>query len=180
MKRLHTHTTTADEFLTLPERNSVIELIEGAIIVPPSPEFEHQFAHREVFRILLTVENGELISAPMDVRLDEQTVVQPDVLWLAPDTRCVVDRIVYGAPDLVVEILSPATAKRDWQDKYRLYEQHGTREYWIVDPMGRTLELFVRQADRFQHGGTFGPAESFQSALLGIVVELTRLFPPKK
>jgi Uma2 family endonuclease len=78
----------------------------------------------------------------MDVHLADDTVVQPDVLYVSPDHA---DRIgeqeIEGAPDLVMEVVSPSTSHRDVFDKKRLYETHGVREYWIVDPDSETVEV---------------------------------------
>lgn len=172
-----TQTMTADEFLALPESNTRIELIAGVVVVPPSPDYTHQAIQREVMRVLLTTSAGEVLNAPMDVWLDDESVVQPDVLWLAPDTACTIDRIVRGAPDLVVEILLPGTAKHDWQDKFALYEKHGSREYWIIDPRNHTLDQFVRQGDRFVHRGTFTVTDTLHSDLLNMDIPLKQLFP---
>ena len=77
--------------------------------------------------------------------------VQPDVLWNSPASRCVLvdDAYFRGAPDLVVEVLSPSTALRDKQTKFRLYEKYGVREYWIVEPTAQYVEVWALVEAKF-------------------------------
>ena len=80
----------------------------------------------------------------MDVVLTQESVVQPDILFISNECREVIaDNNISGAPDLVVEILSPSTADRDRELKLRLYARHGVREYWIVDPDERTVQVML-------------------------------------
>src|SRR5688500_18236351 len=107
---------TASEFLTLPVSNQFHELIHGEEIMSPSPTGEHQRVLLRLARLLQDViPNGEILIAPIDVYLDEENVVQPDILWLSAGSvaRWVEDKYIQGAPDLVVEIFSPGTARRD-------------------------------------------------------------------
>ena len=80
----------------------------------------------------------------MDVRLADDTVVQPDVLYVAPDrTDRIKEQEIDGAPTLIIEVASPSTSHLDAFDKKQLYEAHGVREYWIVDPDTKTIEVYV-------------------------------------
>jgi len=83
------------------------------------------------------------------VELADHSIVQPDVVYVSAGSRAVLGRRVEGAPDLVIEILSPATARRDRGEKLALYAQSGIREYWIVDHELRQLEFLVNEAGRF-------------------------------
>src|SRR5215831_11445086 len=104
---VHTRKMTAREFMALPVSNLPHELIHGEEIMSPSPSAKHQ---RALFRLAKLIErlipNGEIIIAPMDVYLDDDNVVQPDILWIAENSKAkwVEDKYVTGAPDLVVEI----------------------------------------------------------------------------
>jgi len=145
---------TYDDYRQLPE-GAPFELIHGHLITSPSPTVQHQRLVFQLGRALhaylaATDRKGEALLAPMDVHLSEKTVVQPDVLYVSADRE---DRIaeqkIEGAPDLVMEVVSPSTSHRDAFDKKRLYEEHGVQEYWIVDPDTRTVEIHVRTDPAF-------------------------------
>lgn len=140
-----------------------VELIRGWIArMSPAPKLKHQTTSRELVRSFLrSVDEGpdgcQVFVAPFDVILVEakgrpeeaESVVQPD-LCVVCDPQKLEDRGCMGAPDLVVEILSESTAKRDYNDKFRLYEENGVQEYWIASPMADTIEIYHRdERDRF-------------------------------
>jgi Uma2 family endonuclease len=170
---------TAAQFLTLPESNQPIQLLEGKVVMTPAPNLKHQ---RLVFRLAKLIEqlapDGEVFVAPVDVRLDDANVVQPDVIWIAPDSRCksVEDQYWQGAPELVVEVLSPATARLDKSTKFRLYERHGIAEYWTVDPEAEFVEVWCMRDKRFDLSGVFGPGDTFDSVVLGKTIDATHIF----
>lgn len=169
----------AHDFLELPETNTPTELIDGEVIVSPTPVPEHQ---RLVIRLLDLVRDlvpdGEVFVAPLSVYLDDDNVPEPDVMWVAENSRCkVTDRWLEGPPDLIVEVLSPGTARADKTVKYLLYERHGVREYWLVDGAKRTIEAWTLREAHFALIGTFGIDEPFESPLLNAVVDLRALFP---
>jgi Uma2 family endonuclease len=136
------------------------ELIDGIPYnMSPAPSNTHQRVSGNIFRLLanyLVDKPCEVRSAPFDIRFSEKEqdqetfhVVQPDISIIC-DPHKMDERGGKGAPDLVVEILSPGTAaKRDKKDKFRLYEKHGVREYWIVDPHNETIEVYLLQENRF-------------------------------
>ena len=115
---------TAAEFSQLPESNKIIELINGEVVMAPSPIDRHQ---KHLRRLDLALGNkidvGEWRFAPMDVHLDEFNVVQPDMFWVSPDnTTChLIDNYWHGAPDLIIEILSPGTTRQDRKTKYEAW-----------------------------------------------------------
>lgn len=164
---------TADEFFQLPESNQFIELIDGEIIMSPSPVPDHQDIIGNGFVLLRQVakeRGGRVFVSPMDVYLDDTNVPQPDVIYLAPDSRCAVtDKRLVGAPDLVVEVLSPGSIKRDRGEKFLLYERHGVREYWIVDPRDQLADVWQLRDGRYSLLGAFAAGESFESGLAGSV-----------
>lgn len=89
------------------------------------------------------------------------------MVYLAPESPCqVLEKYLLGALDLVVEVLSPSTAKHDRDAKFRTYQQHGVREYWIVDPAQQTLEAWGLKEGIFHKLGTFAPKDIFQSGVL--------------
>lgn len=135
---------TYEDYQQLPE-GAPYELIRGHLVMSPSPSIEHQRLVRILSRAvddhIRGANEGEMFFAPMDVRLSDDTVVQPDVLYVSAERA---DRVkeeeIEGAPDLVIEVVSPSTSHVDTFDKKQLYETHGVREYWIVDPDTETVE----------------------------------------
>jgi Uma2 family endonuclease len=128
------------------------ELIFGRFYVSPSPLVLHQFVVLLLWRILdeIAVASGGLaLVAPLDVHLADHSVVQPDVLYISATRMGIVQRWVEGAPDLLIEVLSPGTFRRDRGDKLALYAQSGIREYWIVDAAERSIEFLVNEEGRF-------------------------------
>jgi Uma2 family endonuclease len=175
---VQTRRITARDFLALPTTNLPHELIHGEEIMSPSPTLSHQLLSSRLFKLLeRLVPDGIVLYAPLDVYLDEENVVQPDVLWAAAGGVCkpVADKYLSGAPDLTVEILSPGTALRDKKDKFRLYEKFGVREYWIIDPDESLLEIWALRESRFVLVDVFGPTDACQSPLLG-KVDLKAIF----
>jgi Uma2 family endonuclease len=142
------------------------ELIEGFIKMLPAPHS----AHAEIsFNIsgnlwaILKKHQGKckVFPAPFDVRLPRNgetennkiyTVVQPDISVICDLTKLDENGCI-GAPDMIVEVLSPSTAKKDWNEKFFLYEAHGVREYWIVHPSDRTIHAFTLQNDGKYNAG---------------------------
>jgi Uma2 family endonuclease len=172
---------TAREFYELPESNLPTELIDGELIMSPAPDDPHQKSALHTVGFLFNeVPEGELRFSPIDVYLDDENIVQPDIMWVSKDNdRCqlVEGRRWHGAPDLVIEILSPSTALRDKTAKFDLYEKHGVREYWMLDPIAEYLEAWGLQDGAFSKLGIFGPGQTFNSPVLnGKSVEVGALF----
>lgn len=173
---------TYEDYQQLPE-GAPYELIRGHLVMSPSPTVQHQ---RLVFRLGTALhahlesgeEEGEVLLAPMDVHLSDDTVVQPDVLYVSPDRS---DRVgeqeINGAPDLVMEVVSPSTSHRDVFDKKRLYEETEVREYWIADPDSKTVEVHALTDEGLSLHERHVDAGTAASALLnGFAVDLTDLF----
>ena len=171
---------TLDEFKSLPESLDHIELIAGELIVSPTPKYKHQNIVGNLIVELKKLPEGKAVISPMDVYLDDENVVQPDVFWVSgADSLCKLgaDGYWHGAPDLVVEILSPSTAKRDHGVKFELYEKFGTREYWLIDPDAEFVEVFRRKQDAFVRYGVFGHDDSFALGVLpSVVIQVAALF----
>ncbi len=163
-------------FRALPETNeAIIEHIHGVVYVD-SPVDPHQDVVLNTALLLrTTAPQGRTRIAPMDVYLGDDTV-QPDVFWVAPESDCALrpDNRWQGPPDLVVEVLSPTTAQRDKEggQKFELYRQYQVREYWIIDPVYQSVEVFAQ----FQRTGEFWSGQSFRSPLLGIEIAVARIF----
>ena len=124
------------------------ELIEGDFYVVPPPNIRHQTISRNLgvrlWEFVREHRLGTVLLAPTDVLLSQESVVQPDILFVSNERRGIIaEANISGAPDLVVEVLSPGTADRDRDLKLRLYAGHGVREYWIVDPDEESVEVMA-------------------------------------
>jgi Uma2 family endonuclease len=161
-------TMTAAEFRLLPETTTATELIHGEVIVSPSPKRTHQLISSRLFTLLSNlVTDGELLYAPMDIYLDEKNVVQPDLFWISPQSKCqLINDYWHGAPDLVIEILSPSTALLDKSEKFDLYQQFGVCEYWLVETQSEYIEVWCLESDQLKRKGVFGPEQPFISPVL--------------
>jgi Uma2 family endonuclease len=138
---------TYQDLLRLPDDLLRHELIDGEHYVSPAPAVKHQDIVLNLGRILLTFVRahrlGKVMIGPVDVLFTEHDVVEPDVLFVATEHMDRVrERYVAGAPDLLVEVLSPSNRGYDRVKKRRLYEAQGVPEYWIVDPPAETLEIY--------------------------------------
>jgi Uma2 family endonuclease len=171
---------SAAEFLERPESNRLVQLIDGEIIDMASPTPEHQMVTRQTVVVLIPpaqARGGQVLFAPLDVELDDGNVVQPDVIVLLPESKCQIGKTrLHGAPDLVIEVLSPGTLKIDRRDKFRLYERHGVREYWMIELREPLVEVWTLQDGRFVLLDAYGQDETFTSPLLG-AIEVNKLFP---
>lgn len=149
---------TVEDFLNLPE-GSRAELIDGDLLMSPSPRSRHQDAVGSLFRRLADFVArhtlGKVYVAPFDVYLPSGDIVEPDILYVAAARLEIVQDWVRGAPDLVIEVLSPESIDRDRMVKRDLYAQNGIGEYWIVDPEAKAVELFTLQRDRYEPNGYF-------------------------
>jgi Uma2 family endonuclease len=131
------------------------EIIDGELVVTPSPSWNHQTISANIFRVIdrYVHENslGEARYAPIDVRLTPDNVLVPDIIFIAKDRLHVAGpQTVDAPPDIVIEILSPGTRRRDLTEKRDLYAQFGVREYWVVDPAHRAVTVFERVGRMYQ------------------------------
>jgi Uma2 family endonuclease len=172
---------TAQEYFDLPETTQITELLDGELFVTPTPIDEHQAVVTGLAAFLISVrkeKGGTVRFAPLSVYFTETDVPEPDAFWIAPDGQCKLDaegKWWVGAPDFIAEVASPGTAQRDRDYKFRLYEQHGVREYWMLDPRDKLIEVWARVEGIFKRIGVFGAADTFPSPLFG-AVQVAALF----
>ena len=177
---------TYADYLTWPD-DERWEIIEGVpFAMGPAPAPDHQRILLSLVRIIasyLDKKPCEAFVAPFDVRFSTEaddsvdTVVQPDISVIC-DKQKIDKRGAVGAPDIVVEILSPSTSYKDETEKLKLYEKHGVREYWIVNPAMKTIQVFVHDGEKFGKPGYYTVEESIQCiAVEGLEVRLVDIFP---
>ncbi len=145
---------TYEDVVHFPDDGKRHELIDGEHYVTPSPNTKHQVVSMNLTRaFLLYLEHhpiGYILAAPFDVVFSALDVVEPDLLYISRERRQILtDQHVRGAPDLVVEIVSPGTRKTDEVTKRKLYERFGVREYWVVDPELDIVKVYRRAEDAF-------------------------------
>ena len=141
---------TYDDLLLFPDDGKRHELIDGEHYVTPSPNAVHQTIvgnlHFAIRGYLETHPGGQVFLAPFDVVFSHFDVVEPDLLYVSADRRGVLTKQnVQGAPDLVIEVGSPGTRRRDETIKRRLYERGDVTEYWFVDPELDVVRVYGRE-----------------------------------
>ncbi len=140
--------TTWEDVLRMPDDGNRYEFIGGRLYMTPAPVTRHQRVLRRLWsallRILMDSGHGEVFSTPLLVEFPGTgDRVQPDLLFVSSERRAIIgEKQILGAPDLVVEILSPTTAHRDRGIKLDLYARHGVRQYWIVDPVEDVVDVW--------------------------------------
>ncbi len=174
---------TYEDYRTTPE-DKRYELLDGDLLMTPAPNLKHQRVQFELGsrlgRFIKDRALGEFFFAPCDVVLSDHDVVQPDLLFVSREREHLLSGgdAVRGAPDLVVEILSPATADRDRGYKHALYARHGVAEYWLVDPTDETIAIHRLRDGALAVAHTFGRGQTLRSPLLaGFALDLRDVFP---
>jgi Uma2 family endonuclease len=145
---------TYKDYAALPE-GSPYQLIGGELIMTPSPMPYHQRISKRIEFLLYEFvekkrELGEVFDSPIDVYLNDTDVYQPDIIYISKDRFNIIgEKRIEGAPDMVIEILSPSTAYYDLKHKNNIYAKHGVKEYWIVDPMEKSIEVYENKENGF-------------------------------
>jgi len=172
---------TYADYLKTPEGGK-FQLIAGEIIEMTSPSLYHQEVLlnlvSEFRNFLLKNRIGKVFVAPLDVYFSDTEVYQPDILILLNENFSKMkESKIEGAPDLVVEVLSPSTAYYDLKHKKSIYEKQGVREYWVVDPIDKTLDIFENKNTKFQLIAELTKTDTAKSQLLaGMEIELEGIF----
>lgn len=174
------HYTYAD-YLKLDDANRY-ELIEGELAVTPSPGLKHQHVTdnlaTEIKSFVLEKGLGIVIQSPFDVVLSEGVVLQPDILFVSRERYHLFTRAcLRGAPDLVVEVISPSTGGRDRIKKSRLYQRCGVPELWLIDPEARTAEVLTNSEKGWYQAGAYDEENVLTSPILpGLQINLNEVF----
>jgi Uma2 family endonuclease len=160
-----------DDLAQMPEDGRRYELYDGEVFVVPSPILRHQVVALRLWRILddYASETGGLaVASPIDIVFSDYDVVQPDIVLLSAESlRSVsLDKPIRRSPDLAVEVLSPSTASNDRGRKMRMFQRYGVPEYWIVDPIEETIEIYRLTELAYESVATVSGSETMRSAVL--------------
>ncbi len=163
---------TVAEYLRMPETMYPQQLIYGVVREPPAPAYGHQAVVTRIgsmlFEFARRTKLGVACVSPVDVVLDRERnlVVQPDVIFVREERRHIVTDRVWGAPDLVVEVLSPRTAASDRKRKLEWYRKYGVRECWLVDDRAREVTVVRMDAVKPRPVRIFRPPLRIYSPVL--------------
>ena len=172
---------TYEDYLNTPE-DKRYELLDGELIMVASPNIPHQNTLREVvFCVIGFVKRhdlGEMFFAPTDVILSDTDVVQSDLLFISHErAHIIAHNAIHGAPDLVVEILSPSTARRDLTFKRRLYAKHGVKEYWQMNIDERRVTVLSLGDNDYEVAAVYGGGDTLTSPILpGFTLAIDEIF----
>ena len=177
-RRLYTYAELVAE---MPETSQPHELWDGGLIMSPTPSFLHQEIafrfHRALYDWVAAHQLGKVIGAPIDMVLSPHQAVQPDVAFIARERLGIIERVIMGPADLVAEIVSLGGRHRDRIEKRDLYEQHGVREYWIIDPEPQTVEVLALVSGGYELVKRAQAGETAASPLLpGFEISAAYLF----
>lgn len=172
---------TYEDLFNLPDDRKRYEIIEGELYEMPSPNWTHQTVLMrtvELFLPAVRAISAEMLFAPIDVFMPGANPVQPDLLVLTDERLPLAsERGVEGAPDLVVEVLSPSNPRHDLVVKRLLYARAGVREYWIVDPDERTVEVLSLDGNEYSTHVFAGGDELVTSTVLpGLSFKASEIF----
>ncbi|MGD0091456.1 MAG: Uma2 family endonuclease [Planctomycetota bacterium] len=173
---------TYAEYRALPETGPRYQLIEGDLVMSPAPSFFHQRLSGRLYRSLGTFvaehRLGEVLYAPLDLILDEENVLQPDLVFIAASQENIIaPEGLRGAPALCVEILSPRTSELDTGIKRRLYARFGVEEYWLVSPEEKRIYVYRLQENASAPAKILGLGDTLTSALFpGWAMRLEEFF----
>ena len=172
---------TYEDYKHTPE-DKRYELLDGELIMVPAPRTAHQRTSRKIGTPLdiFVTENdlGEVFDAPYDVVLSDTDVVQPDLLFVSKERSHIINEDnIRGAPDLVIEVLSPSTAQRDRTLKRTLYALHGVPEYWQADTDAKNVLVLTLEDGDYKVAGIYGEGQTLVSPmLLGFTLEIDKIF----
>ena len=172
---------TYEDYLKTPE-DKRYELINGELLMTPSPIPNHQRVSGKlefVLRKFVTENNlGEVFDAPCDVYLDNENVVQPDILFISKDRLGIIgEKNIQGPPNFLIEIISEHSVYRDMVQKKRLYARFGVKEYWIVIPEEKEVEVYILKGEAYQLYKTYTKVDILESpSLKGLKIGLKEIF----
>lgn len=172
---------SAREFLAIGETQIRYELIDGVVVMSPSPTAQHQQLIMDIaYQIRAFLDQSKLgrVFPKLDVNLraalDREVVYRPDIVYVSNERADIIQKHIIAAPDVLVEISSPDSRQYDSVTKKNDYEAAGVREYWLIDPLESKMTFFVRQGEKFVESAPQG--DTFAStAIPGFTLELNRI-----
>ncbi|HEX8679990.1 MAG TPA: Uma2 family endonuclease [Chthoniobacterales bacterium] len=174
---------TTDEFRQLPGGPPYFQLVGGELFMSPSPRYRHQrivgHLFAAIYNYLAANPIGEVIVAPSDVELGNEDVYEPDIYFISNERLGIVtEQGVTGAPDLVIEVLSPSTARLDYRKRDK-YGATGVKEMWLVSERGKKIEIYTSSGSELTRARTLGPDDAIETQLLpGFRLEARRVLEP--
>lgn len=159
---------TYEDYLELPNDRNRYEILEGDLAVNPAPNTAHQTVVLNLGALLRDHvrrhDLGRVFIAPTDVLLSDTTIVQPDILFISRERETILRREhVRGAPDLMIEVISPTSARTDRHTKQRIYARYGVPHYWLVDPEQRSIEAYTVVGTGYSQVSLASGNESFSA-----------------
>lgn len=180
---LETRRLTYEDYLKSPEIKQRYDIIDGEMIMAPSPNLRHQQVLGELFmqvhQFVSEHGSGETLFAPLDVVVQREPlrIRQPDLLFVSNERANILGQIVEGAPDLVVEVLSPGNTRGEMESKLADYARLGVKECWLVSPEARTVEVLKLNDGNWQRASLSGVGDQVSSDVLqGLELEVSQLF----
>lgn len=172
---------TEADYWPLSERNRIIELSDGKLIVPPMPTDDHQMIvgniYRAVWHFVADHKLGRVRMSPLPVRLWPGKIREPDVMVMLSEHQERIEKQRWGPPDLAVEVLSPGTQATDRTEKLREYGAASIQEYWIVSPEQQSVEVYHLEGDNYESATVFrGEMQITSRVLVGFILPVAVVF----
>ena len=174
---------TVQDYLNIPEEDeNRYELINGELYMAPAPSWEHQ---KSTINLATLLDNfasdtglGEVVASPIDVYLSDEDVFQPDIVFISNERLGIIHSDgIHGAPDLVIEVLSPGTERIDRTLKSERYEMFDVSEYWQANPIAKTILVLRARDGAFERVGLFTEGMTLETPLLpGLRVDVSEVF----
>ncbi len=172
---------TYDDYAKLPE-GSAYQLINGELIMSPAPNIYHQKIAANLFiffnNYIEENKKGTILFSPVDVYFDENETYQPDIVFISKERNGIIkEKRIEGAPDIIIEVLSENNAYYDLKHKKNIYEKYGVKEYWIVDPMDKSIEVYNNEDAKFCLSDKKERKGEIKSKILsGLKIEALKVF----
>ena len=174
---------TVQDYLNIPEEDeNRYELINGELYMAPAPSWEHQESSGNLYSILraFVLANllGRVVYSPIDMFLSDGDVFQPDIVFISNERLGIIHSDgIHGAPDLVIEVLSPGTERIDRTLKSERYEMFDVSEYWQANPIAKTILVLRARDGAFERVGLFTEGMTLETPLLpGLRVDVSEVF----
>jgi Uma2 family endonuclease len=173
---------TYEDYLNLPDNGKRYEIIDGELYMAPAPTLGHQDTigefHFTIKSFLETNPIGKIYLAPTDIIFSDIDVMQPDLIFVSKEKFDILTREnIQGAPDLVIEVLSPGTEKRDRTIKLKAYSKFGVSEYWMASNEKATVEVWRRRGKKLDFHAVLGKTQTLATPLLpGLEISLEKIF----